>query len=246
MLWCGSLRVAATQQATTLREIGQQQQQVDLDFPASCNDLWLAVEAARALGASPRDMHAFVFDADVLPPGFAGVRHSATAADLERVTESLTRTIRPEDVLLFVASNHGVPEGLLTSIEDVDAFENRSPLLTPTLLGDSLGRLPGKQILIVATCHAGCFLPLGERPERTVLTACTKDETYYLGVSADDVPHSLFLRLLLCAWTGTTVPFGSYNPIPRRQLVEAFEHTKQELLSLRRQCPLMSGAITLL
>lgn len=243
MLWCGSLRVAATQKATTQREIGKQLVEVDLDFPASCNDLAVAVEAARTLGASPRDMHAFVFGDDVLPPGFGGNCHPATLEALDQVSASLATRLQPDDLLLFVASNHGIEEGLLTS--GVDEFDDGMSILTPDHLDRCLARMPGKQALILATCYSGAFLPLGARADRAVLASCDSTTTYYLGVSAEDVPHSLFLRMLLCAWTGTPVPFGSYETLRRRPLVEAFEHTKQELVTLRRQCPHMNGSITL-
>jgi hypothetical protein len=244
MLWCGSLRRAAMQQATTLRAMREVSERVDVDFPASCNDLSIAVCAARELGALPNDMHAFVFDNDVLPRDFSGATHHATPADIDRVTQRLSYTVKPEDVVLFVASNHGLPEGLLTSAQDVDEFEENSDLLTPAHLDHFLARLACRQIVVIAACHGGSFLSLGTKPERVVLTACAHDEPYFLGIEEEDIPHSPFLRLLLCAWTGAIAPFGSHVPLPRRLIGNAFEYTKQELFALGRQCPQMNGALT--
>lgn len=193
------------------------------DFVASVHDLELACRAAKALGIAPANIHAFMCRTDLLPADFRGSRHLATRAELSSVLHNL----RPEDALFFVATNHGVPQGLLTS-ERVDEFEedNLTPRqLSPGELRKMLDGREGAQILVIAACHAGIFLDLGGE-KRTVIAACSADETYRW--EDKERPCSPLLPELFGAWTGTTFE-GRPEPPRKPALKAAFEATKVRL-----------------
>ena len=170
------------------------------DFPASVRDLDMSVRAARALGVADENMHALVCRDDLLPPEFGPSRHPATVAGLKQATSMLAVDANPGDTLLFIATNHCDRRGLLTAAE-VDEFadDDGPQLLTPQLLAQHLDPLPGAQVLIFAVCHAGIFLPLGERANRLVLAACREDEAYYV---QEEPICSPFLLELFGAWCG--------------------------------------------
>jgi hypothetical protein len=193
------------------------------DFAASLQDIGLSCRTATALGIAPTDIHAFVCRNDLLPTDFRGSEHRATRSALR----DLLRGLPPEGALFFVATNHGVPEGLLTS-ESIDELEedDDSPLiLSPRELGVMLAGWQGPQVLVIAACHAGVFLELGSE-KRAVITSCAADEKYY--ATGMDRPCSPLLPAFFGAWTGTT--FESDPAPPReRDLDAAFEAAKTRL-----------------
>lgn len=230
-LWCGYVKPPVAN-----RRGGAS---FDYDFPASVHDIDLAVRAALALGVERDEIYAFVCRDDLLPPDFGDHRYEATTTALERVISSIAHRAAANDPLLFVASNHGLREGLLTSAP-VDEFDEVTPqLLTPGALEKHLSPLTGPQVVIVATCHAGAFLRLATRPNRLVLAACAEDETYY--VEDEESPHSPFLLKLLGAWCGI-VPRNA-PPVAQQPLDEAFSATEQQLVSTGRTRPHRSGRV---
>ena len=173
------------------------------DFPASVKDLDLAVRAARALGVRDNDMHAFLGHADLI----SGVDVSQTVATLEaleRVVTRLAHEATADDALLFIATNHGERQGLLTSapVDEFASDDEVSRHLTPATLRQCLDRIPGTQVLILATCHAGVFLPLAQE-NRAVLASCASDQVYLV---QDDPPCSPFLIELFKAWCSIELP----------------------------------------
>lgn len=216
------------------------------DFPASKNDVAIAIRAARALGIRDREIYPFLCDDGLLPADFAEPVHDATAAALRRVVRGLAVSARPGDPLLFVASNHGERQGLLMTVR-YDELEDDEPVhLTPGILDECLSQLDGPQVVLVATCHSGVFLPLGARPNRLVVTACDEEERY-LVTSDDEDAHSPMLRTLLGAWCG--VAPGDEAAPPRVSLEDAFEaarlreRTRNDVPAPRRTEPLRSGNV---
>src|SRR5262249_2028548 len=148
-------------------------------------------------GVSPHEIYACVCDPELLPRGFETSRRPATVAALQELSREIARHAAPDDVLLFVATNHGDEilnvKGLTTdpSIEELDAQSLRDdeaearpspdPLLTPEALAACFDPLPGVQVLVVAACYAGCFLDIGARERRAVVTSCAADKKYRVG-----------------------------------------------------------------
>ena len=203
------------------------------DFAGSVHDLAIACKVARALGIAPADIHAFVpvprarggvesdpRENDLLPPEFHGKKYGATRAELRRVLQGLPRG----NALLFIATNHGDGQGLLTS-EIVDELEedDYSPLkLSPRELDEMLDGWQGPQVLVIAACYAGIFLDIGSA-NRMVIAACSEKERYYL--EGMDRRCSPLLPVLFGAWTGTT--FDDQPPLPLEpSLTAAFEAAK--------------------
>lgn len=229
LLWCG--------QADPARRF---------DFPASVRDLDLAVRAARKLGVRGEDIYAFLCRGDLLPEGLGESHYyPATVRALERVLAQISRSASAEDALLFVATNHGIQRGLITSAT-VDEFaeEEGSELLTPQTLRQCLDRLPGAQVLAFATCHAGIFLPLGQAG-RAVLACCAADQRY---IVQEDPPCSPFLIELFKAWCGAELPgYETGFASKVAELSAAFAQAEQQLTSsaypaeYKRLSPLMQG-----
>lgn len=199
-----------------------------LDFPASVKDLELAVRAARALGVSDRDIHAFVGHEDLLSPEQVASQHPATPEALARVLSMLARGATAEDALLFIVTNHGERQGLLTSgpVDEFASDDEGPRFLTPELLRRFLDEVPGTQVLILATCHAGIFLPLA-RENRAVLASCAADQRYLVQA---EPPCSPFLIEIFKAWCGTELP--GYESRFSRDIVDldaAFLQAEQQL-----------------
>jgi hypothetical protein len=216
------------------------------DFPASVRDLDLSLRAARALGVRDEDIHAFLGHEDLLSSGLAVSQYPATVDALERTVKGLARNADVDDALLFIATNHGEHHGLLTSAP-VDEFsdDDGPQLLTPEVLRQCLDGLPGTQVLVFATCHAGIFLPLA-REERVVLASCTEEQRYLV---QEDPPCSPFLIELFRAWCGTELPGYETRFSPSiTDLDAAFLQAEQQLLSgaypaeYKRLKPLRQGA----
>lgn len=70
--------------------------------------------------------------------------------------------------------------------------------LTPAELQAILDGIPGRQAVVLATCHAGVFLPLAN-PRRFVLAASAADTSYYI-LRAEE-PCSPLLARLFGQWT---------------------------------------------
>jgi len=174
-----------------------------LDFPASVKDLDLAVRAARALGVRDMDMHAFLSHADLIS-GPEVSQYAATIDALERVVASLAREATADDALLFIATNHGEQLGLLTSgpVDEFSSDEDMPRHLSPAILRQCLDKIPGTQVLIFATCHAGVFLPLAHE-NRAVLASCAADQVYLV---QEDPPCSPFLIEFFKAWCSIELP----------------------------------------
>lgn len=237
ILWCGYVKPAEQRRRCVAGQF------TDFDFGASVHDLEMAIAAAHALGVSPRNIHALVCRDDLLPPDFRGNTQPPTREALMRVTTSIARTSNPDDVLLFLASNHGESEGLFVAppIDEFADDTSEPAYLRPTDLATCLEPLSGPQVLVIATCYAGIFLPLGARPNRVVMTACAADEKYY--VEGDETPHSPFLHALLGAWSGVALP--SHPTVARRGLSDAFNHAVDTLADSCRRRPCLNGAVTL-
>jgi hypothetical protein len=149
---------------------------------------------------------------------------------LERVLARLARSATEEDALLFIATNHGEQQGLLTS-SPVDEFsddEEGPRLLTSEVLRRSLDAVAGTQVLVLATCHAGIFLPLA-RENRAVLASCAADQRYLV---QEEPPCSPFLVELFKAWCRTELQ--GYETLFSPGVVEldtAFAQAEQQLAS---------------
>jgi hypothetical protein len=218
-----------------------------LDFPASVKDLDLAARAARALGIMDQDIHAFLGHEDLLSSSLAPSQYPATVEALERVTARLAHSSAEDDALLFVATNHGEAHGLLTAAPvDEFASEGEVPrLLTPEVLRRCLDALPGAQVLVLATCHAGIFLPLA-REQRIVLASCAADQRYLV---QEEPACSPFLLELFKAWCSTELPgYETRFSSSIAELDAAFIQAEQQLISgpypaeYRRLKPLCQGA----
>lgn len=216
------------------------------DFVASKNDIAIAILAARALGIADREIYPFLCDDGLLPSDFSAPVYGATEKELRRVTQRTALQAGPEDPLLFVASNHGVQEGLLMAAS-YDELGDDTPLhLTPAALQECLSRLTGPQLVIVATCHSGTFLQLGARANRLVVTACNEHEKY-LVTSDDEDAHSPILRTLLSAWCGVA-PGDRAAPAPVSldaafDVARAVEMARSDIEATKRTEPRRNGAV---
>jgi hypothetical protein len=248
ILWCGYVKPPVLPN------------QLDGDVAASINDLHIAFEGARALGASPHEIHACVCDPNLLPQTFEASCRPASIAALRGLTAEIARRAAPGDVLLFVATNHGEERGaskglmVTPSAEEIDAraladdddLGEAAPLdphslLTPEALALCLDPLPGTQILVVATCHAGCFLDVAAPDRRMVLASCSAREKYW--VQRAERSRSAFIAELFAAWCG----IGLWDDQPREKLAldAAFLRAKQRLADAgARTIPLCEGSIT--
>lgn len=238
LLWCGHVRPPREDRKGRMVAAAY-------DFPASKNDMAIAIRAARVLGVGDREIHPFLCDDGLLPADFSEPVHDATAAELRRVVKRIALDARPGDALLFVASNHGEEQGLLMTARH-DELGGDEPLhLTPDALEECLSQLGGPQVVIVATCHSGVFLPLGARPDRLVIAACNERERY-LVTSDDEDAHSPLLRVLFGAWCG--VALGDEAAPARCSLDEAFEvaraaeMARRDIDALKRTEPLRKGS----
>ncbi len=228
ILYCGQVRQPAIRRDMrgnpcklrgSLLEIDDEYAGTD-DFKIQCNSLELSFKAALALGVDRNEIHACIFNNDLLPPSFVPRNnHPATVAGLHRLVRGFTSRAKSEDALLFIAVNHGDDTALITA-DPVDEFgeEHMAPRLTPAALDDCLRALPGSQIVVVATCHAGIFLSLSERPDRAVLVACAAEDKHL--IARQDRAWSSFLDELFGAWCGCA--FSAAIPPKRLPLHEAF------------------------
>lgn len=214
ILWCGQVRRPQLDRDEFGRivEVGDRELPLD-DAKIQANSLELAFEGALALGLSAGDVFACVLTPDLLPQRFGTERYGATITDLRRVVAEISKRSVTGDALLFIAVNHGAEDGLLTSEPPLDEFdqERTVPRLTPAVLDDCLRPFEGPQVIIVATCHAGVFLPLG-RNDRVILAACAQGDKYY--VSRRDHAWPAFLDQLFGAWCG----FALADTITRTRL----------------------------
>lgn len=216
LFWCGYVKPAPGR----LEAPGTSSDAITL-----ANDLEFAVKAARALGVQDKDMYAFVCSPELVPAGYGGQRFVPTLSALGRILTGLARTSTGNDATLVFATNHGVPEGLLTSAL-VDEFEPDAPsFLTPARLAELLDTLLGVQVLILAACYAGSFLPVAQTDRRLVLAACG-DEVYVAGGS---VAWAGFPAELFRAWCGIS-PDEEACP-PRMDVDAAFTFAEQAVMS---------------
>jgi hypothetical protein len=179
ILWCGQMRRPnlGRDEFGRTREVGDPLLASD-DFKIQANGLELAFQAALSLGVTNDEIYIFVCDSELLPQRFHGASYQATVLELQRVILGIAGRAARGDALLFIAVNHGTPGGLLTS-EPVSELDDESPitLLTPDALDHCLRPFQGQQVLVIAACYAGSFLPLGSA-DRAVLVSCAPHETY--------------------------------------------------------------------
>lgn len=229
ILWCGQVRkpVFLRDAEGRLREAGDPTLATD-DSKIQANGLQLAFEAARALGVSPGEIHACLVSDDLRPEGLRTAPRRATVPGLQRLIAEISRQATPADALLFIAVNHGAEDGLLTA-DEVSEFDDDPQVvrLTPAVLDAALGRLAGPQVVVVASCFAGVFLPLGSRAERVVVVACAAGERHFIHLA--QCAWSSFLDELFGAWC--EVAFSDAIPRARLPLVEAFARAEQRLVA---------------
>jgi hypothetical protein len=216
-----------------MREVGDLLLPHD-DFKIHVNGLELAFLAARNLGVEDTEIYACLGDEALRPQELRTDTYEATLVGLRRLVDRIQGRSRPEDALLFVALNHGdMPKGgsaddaYLVAATRVDAMEDDEelpPPLTPRVLDETLRPISGAQVLVVATCFAGAFLPLVQ-DRRAVVTACAAMEKHR--VTRDDGACSAFLNELFGAWCG--VSHGDAMLAQHLPLDEAFAHAKAQL-----------------
>lgn len=232
ILWCGHVERPRFRRDEfgRLTESSDDPAKAADDFKIQANGLELAFSAACALGVSPRDIHACLVDEDLKPRELLTGPHRATVADLRRLTGTMKADARPGDPLLFIAVNHGEQGGLLTAEPvPLDEFEEAAPSapLTPAILDECLGPLTGPQVIIIAACYAGAFLPMGEgRVDRVVLASCSLEKYH---VRREGCAWSAFLDELFGAWCSSAL--SDAVPTQRLLLDQAFEHAYKRLAS---------------
>ena len=249
ILYCGQVREPALQRNArgkpeelrgALLSVDDDQLGSD-DSKIQCNSLDLSFNAVRALGVDRNEIHACVFRDDLLPQDFDPQNnHPATVAGLRGLVRALSMRAKPEDALLFIAVNHGDETALVTA-DPVDEFGDAkvAPRLTPAALDDCLRTLPGSQIVVVATCHAGIFLPLAERAGRAVLVACAAKEKHL--IAREGRAWSSFLDELFGAWCACAL--SDAVPCLRLPLDEAFVRAHERLAAENApNLPLREGA----
>lgn len=219
IIWCGAI--------TQPRQRVQRRGKVRHDLPATervifRSDIELAIQAAHRRQVRPEDIWAFVCDEELLPEAFAGRVYHATVPALQAAMKSIDQVATAEDHLIFIATNHGTAEGLLVETAPSDEFtesDDEPAFLSSQLLNHCLDPIPGQQILVIATCHAGVFLPLGSA-RRAILAVCGADKPYEIKFDGLDPPRNPFLYELLSHWAG--VSLGNYAAPARRSISEAF------------------------
>lgn len=243
ILWCGHVREPVLRRdefGLRREEVGDPCGATD-DAKIQRNSLELAFQAARALGVPRQEIYACVIHDDLLPEGFDMKRHHrATVDGLQRLARTLAARAEPEDALLFIAVNHCDKEALATA-DPVDELDEDRIIqrLTPEVLDDCLRPLGGLQVIVVATCHAGIFLPLAEHEGRTVLVACPAEEVYL--VPRQDCAWPAFLDELFGAWCACAL--SDRVSRTRLPLGEAFNRAAAQLAEDRaRNLPLCAGA----
>ncbi len=240
ILWCGQVRepTTARNEFGQLRQVGDPFAATD-DASIQCNSMELAFRAAISLGVSREEIHACVLHDDLLPRNFdPRCEHRATVEGLRRLVRGLARRGSKEDALLFIAANHCSNSALATA-DPVDAMidDGEPERLTPEVLGSCLSQLPGAQVIVVATCHAGIFLPLAERENCAVLAACAADKVYL--VSRLDCKWPAFLDEFFGAWCACTL--SDAIPRTRLSLDEAFSRAVERLAG--EQPPIRAGTV---
>lgn len=242
ILWCGHVKEPALKRDRFGRLCeGDDPLLGTDDAKIQRNSLELAYQAALELGVPRDEIHACVIRDDLLPQGFdPRFHHPATVDSLRRLLRTLTRRAEPEDALLFIAVNHCSQNALATAdpVDELDEDRVASPL-TPAVLDECLRLLRGPQVVVVATCHAGIFLPLAAREGRVILAACAADDVYL--VSRQECAWSAFLDELFGAWCG----FSLSDAIPRTRLPldDAFARVAERLgAEQARNLPLRAGA----
>lgn len=204
VLWCGAYVNRRETHRWDDRRRRHMDGDRDWDDLSRCRrDLERAALAAKVWGAA--EIVLFAPDDAVLPHEMGLVRLQPQE-ELEAYLRGLAERGRPEDRLLFVATNHGISAGMARSPAQVDLFAPWSPPpapLSPQDLGALLDAIPGTQMLALACCYAGIFLPLASS-RRGVLTACGAGEVYYIERTED--AHAPLFRVLFSSWLGVSLP----------------------------------------
>jgi hypothetical protein len=106
------------------------------------------------------------------------------------------------------------------------------------VLDNCLRQVAGPQVIVIATCFAGAFLPLAQDPRRAVVAACSATDEYH--VLREDGSCSAFLDELFGAWCGVT--HSDAIPTARMPLDEAFVEAKRRLaMTPSLNVPLYAG-----
>lgn len=244
ILWCGHVRrpTFARDAEGRRREVGDTLLAAD-DFRIQVNGLELAFRAAEVLGVPENEVYACLVRPDLAPQSLRTDVFEATVAGLRRLASRIGPRSKPDDALLFVTVNHGSRDGCLVTADPMDEFAADDapppPRLTPAVLDECLRPIAGPQVIIVATCFSGAFLPLANDPRRAVLAACPANEEYT--VTRAEGTCAAFLDELFGAWCG--VAHSDDVPTARLALNDAFEQAKKRLAGIvPLNVPLWAGA----
>ena len=219
IIWCGAI----TQPRQRVQRRGKERR----DLPAMervifRSDIELAIQAAQRRQVRPEDIWAFVCDEELLPETFAGRVYPATVPALQAAMKSIEQVATAEDHLIFIATNHGTAEGLLVETAPSDEFtesDDEPAFLSLLILQHCLEPILGQQILVIATCYAGIFLPLGSA-RRAILAVCGANKPYEIKFVELDPPRNPFLYELLSRWAG--VSLANYAVPEPASMSEAF------------------------
>ena len=196
------------------------------DAGTSANDVSIAINSARALNVPEREIRLFACESLPGRRRHPVQHHDATIEELRGAIGLASEEASAEDMLLFVATNHGGPSGLMTSSRS-DEFDltSESRVLSERLLGQMLDPIEGSQILLIGACYSGLFLNIA-RTGRVVLSACDQNST----VQWEDLPPlcTPFLSIFLNTWTGASHQGEGDGRVPLK-LGVAFELTKVAL-----------------
>jgi hypothetical protein len=195
------------------------------------HDIELTIRAARARGVRAEDIWALVCDPSLMPTDFAGQVHGARVSALHEVASGIARTATDNDCLLFVATNHCEhPDGLLMECEPADEFKADEDLddpvfLSPARLAQQLEMMPGRQLVVIATCFAGLFVSMATE-HRAIFAACAERQLYRWKYGIQEPPRSPFLYELLSRWAG--VSLANYESPEPRSMIESFSDIESE------------------
>jgi hypothetical protein len=182
------------------------------DLAASRMDLQLATEGLARLGATLSTTFAFMSEEDARPNDFECDVYEAVPSELRKVCARIAESIAPGDAVVFVATNHGSTQGLLTSSTPDEYGDHAGEdLLTPACLEECLDLLQAPQLVTIAACHAGTFEPLGKAGSRAVFVGCGQAERLY--IESGDRPNSPELAAFFGALCGVSI---DGRPVPPR------------------------------
>lgn len=112
----------------------------------------------------------------------------ASAGTKDGIITALARcsSLRSDDLLIVVVSNHGTPEGIVCWKES-----NARPIITPAELTTSLATCPATKLLVLGQCHAGVFA--ASTPNAVIAMACSATEPSYAALPPPGAAYDEFL-----------------------------------------------------